>query len=125
LNNGANGGVLLSHITQNNIQTGQRIKSFSFNYQAANPTTNIGINPSAGNGDPSTKLPRPFLTEVDELDNMGVIVKPYKFGYNDFTQLPPRLSFAQDYWEAQLFVNSSLVANRNPDYNYASVVPGP
>jgi hypothetical protein len=134
----ANGGSLLSKITVNNNQTGQTIKSFNFTYQTATPVS-INNNPNANNMDASTKLPRPFLTEVDALDNTGTIVQPYKFGYNDFSQLPTRLSFAQDYWgyyngvttnynssiampnAYYQVLGASLIANRNPDYAHAAM----
>ncbi len=134
----ANGGYLLSHITVNNNQTNRKIHSFTLNYQTASPVSTSNTS-KANNSDASTSLPRPFLMGIDELDSAGIVVKPYKFGYIDFSHIPNRMSFQQDYWgyyngvsnyasmipltgvNDQLLVTSSLIANRNPDYSYASV----
>jgi hypothetical protein len=130
----ANGGYLLSHITTKNYQTGEKLSSFAFNYQTAAPSL-IGSCTRAFNSDNSTTLPRPFLTEVDERDNTDAVIKPYTFAYYDYTGIPQRMSFAQDFWgynngvdngnsfiplpesQSALLVTSNLLANRNPDYN--------
>jgi len=122
---------LVAGITVYNKQTGTKVKSYNFTYTQATP----GF---TGSGNTySVSAPRPFLMEVDELDNGGNIIRPWKFSYTDFTGLPPRLSFSQDYWGyfngvvnpspiplPELGYNAiaaGLIANRNPDYNSAGL----
>lgn len=41
---------------------------------------------------------RLFLTELVESGRNGYLKQPYTFSYNSPDQLPPRLSYAQDFW---------------------------
>jgi len=131
------GDSLVSNITMYNDQNGQRLRSFNFLYTQGNPSGSFAGLSQYGYASFSVSLPRPFLSEVDELDSTGVVVKPWKFGYTNFSNLAPRLSYSQDYWGYfNGIVNSSLIpfpaigynyiaptliGNRNADYNSAGL----
>ncbi|WP_037361224.1 DUF5977 domain-containing protein [Asinibacterium sp. OR53] len=123
-------------VYQNNDGTGL-LKAVNLDYTMASPLPgppNIYYqnNPSA-----APVSPRPFLTSMQELDKNGAVIKTHGFEYNDINNLPPRLSFAQDYYgyyngsgnyysfiplpeQYGNMLPPSKVADRNPNYTYAA-----
>ncbi|WP_199120357.1 DUF5977 domain-containing protein [Pedobacter sp. ASV28] len=81
-------------------KTGQLLRSFRLNtgyWTSAAETTPIPI-PQIGLGDPYTvATKRLYLSSFDELDKNEANSKRHVFTYNE-TNLPSRLSAAQDYW---------------------------
>jgi len=75
-------------------QPGKTIPCKVFNFSYIYPST-LSFQ-SAGNEAGLDK--RPFLMSLTERDPDSVLTKTHSFRYNDFTGLPPRLSYAQDHW---------------------------
>jgi hypothetical protein len=123
---------LVSKITILNQRTNEVIKTFDFSYTMATATGYVPYYQQPYQG----QTIRPFLTGVNELDRLNMLVKPYRFYYNDIQGMPVRGSYAQDYWGYFNGVNNmstmipmpeaysnlmqqGVIANRNPDYIYA------
>ncbi len=110
-------------------------KTFDFTYQI------IDCNLSYLNNDPDITTPevykkRLFLEAITEKDRNGLTNPPHSFEYIDRENMPPRLSYAQDYWGyfngadgnthlvndlgyPSLFDNFNIVSDRNPNGVYA------
>lgn len=133
----AGSDYLVDKISIYNKASGEKLKSFDFNYSivaASNTYTNQYFD---NNPVPFVYKPRPFLVEVKEFDKNTANSIGHSFSYNDINNLPRRFSFAQDYWGYFNGVNNqnsliakperdhqllppALIANRNPDYTYAA-----
>ena len=61
---------------------------------------------------------RLFLTSLTEM-NQGVTKPPYQFSYYDYDKIPPRFSYAQDYWGYFNGEQSNSYLVSNDDYYYA------
>ncbi|MCL6295530.1 hypothetical protein [Jejuia spongiicola] len=110
------------------------IKSYDFEYTVVNSNLTY-LNPNPNVVTEASDKKRLFLNKVIEKGSNGEANPPYIFDYINPEQLPPRLSFAQDYWgyfngastnthlindidDTHAFDNHNFISNRDPNGTY-------
>lgn len=100
--------------------SGQVIKKWRFNYTYSNFTGTGFDSPLTGYPSVQYQFPevrkRLFLTGID--DFTGSPAESYHFSYNSIDSLPPRLSYAQDYWGYFNGISNSYLF---PAYTYGGL----
>jgi YD repeat-containing protein len=78
------------------------LKKYAFSYNYSNASSSYDATMQGFYNPPQIEYPeirkRLFLTKVQDCTISSDTANKYLFEYDDYNALPPRLSFAQDYW---------------------------